>query len=150
MAWTALGGTNAWLVLDRNKDGLINDGTELFGDLTPQPPPPKGQIRNGFLALAEYDKKMNGGNEDGVIDKRDQIYQSLRLWIDSDHDGKSSPDELHSLPSLGVGAIELKYVYAGKTDEFGNQFRLKARILREDGSHDGRWAYDVFLRFAGI
>lgn len=141
-AWTAAGSDDAWLVLDRDGDGVISDGSEMFGNATLQlqPEPPAGTLRNGFLALAPYDDDTNG-----AIDEHDAVFADLRLWQDVDHDGVSQPWELRTLPELGVAGISLAYTEARETDQHGNSFRYKAAVYGTTGSPVGMTAWDVWL-----
>lgn len=143
IAWTAAGADNAFLALP-GEDGIVHNGKQLFGNFTPQP---ASSTPNGFAALAVYDLRASGGNVDGVIDARDAIFSSLRLWIDANHDGICQPGELRPLLSLGVETISLHYRLAKRQDEFGNRFRYRSRLNPDDTdfSHVGRIAYDVFF-----
>ena len=85
-----------WIALDRDGDGAITSGAELFGDST-------GDATNGFEALAALD-----ANRDGVIDRADPMFASLLLWADTNGDHRSTPDELSRL-SRRVISIPLAF-----------------------------------------
>ena len=144
VAWSQAGSSNGFLALDRNGNGKIDDGSELFGDHTAQP---KSDDPNGFIALAEFDKPSGGGNGDGIIDAKDAVWPNLRVWIDTNHDGISQPDELHKLSEFKIESIDLKYRESRKKDEYGNVFRYRGTIDigKDTTEKPDRVIYDVFL-----
>jgi hypothetical protein len=148
VAWTRRHSQDAFLVLDRNHNGTIDSGAELFGDVTPQP---ASATPNGFLALAVFDHPSHGGNGDGQITEEDSVYQDLRLWVDANHDGISQPEELRSLVDAGLRALSLHYVPGKRVDEFGNVFKYRSHVTMDGDLRDGapirRRAVDVFLTF---
>ena len=143
IAWTSPGSDDAWLVLDRNDNGVIDSGKELFGNFTDQPH--ASTKRNGFVALAEFDRTDHGGNGDEAITSRDTVFSRLRFWQDVNHDGISQNVELYTLPSLGIAALDLKYKESKKQDRNGNRFALRTKVKDIHGAQAGRWAWDVTL-----
>jgi hypothetical protein len=110
---------SGFLALDSNHDGVINNGSELFGPNT----------GNGFAELAAYDEDGNGW-----IDENDSVFSELSVWT-KDEDGN---DELRSLKEVGVGAIHLTSVGSSfqLTDEQNNvdgEVRTTGIYLEEDG-----------------
>lgn len=139
-AWTRAEAENAFLAMDRNGNGRIDQGAELFGDFTPLP---SGQnAPNGFVALAVLDE-----NGDGLIDEADPVWPALLLWTDRDHDGRSTPAELEPIAQSSVAAVETAYHEIGRKDRWGNEFRYQGRFLLRHGlSVVRRPCYDVFFR----
>lgn len=85
-----------FLALDRNENGIIDDGSELFGDVN--------GFENGFANLAVYDL-----NKDGVIDEKDPVFKKLVLWSDKNHDGVCKKSEVIPLSKKGIVSISLAF-----------------------------------------
>ncbi len=146
VSWTDPNFQNAFLAVDRNNNGTIDSGAELFGNFTPQPP---SANPNGYKALAVFDDPKNGGNGNGLLDPGDAIFPLLLLWIDKNHNGISEPEELFSLLELGVFAIDLSYTMNEYEDQFGNTFRYKAFVLDKAGLSDPR-CFDILLQLGPL
>lgn len=115
------------LVLDRNGDGIINNGAELFGDQTPLR---DGTIAtNGFNALADLD--VNG---DGNIDISDSSYSQIKIWRDINGDGYSSTNELFTLEELGIKSINTVFSNTNTIDSNGNTLVRLGSYEKTDGT----------------
>ena len=113
-----LGSGSGYLALDKNNDGEINDGSELFGTSS----------GDGFADLAKYDEDGNGW-----IDENDAIWNHLKIWVQTDQ-GR----QLYSLADKGVGAICLNnmptyYTQYGKDGEVSAAVRSTGMFLYENG-----------------
>jgi hypothetical protein len=119
VAWTQPKGddTDGWLAWDRNGNGQVDNGKELFGDQHGMP--------NGFEELKKHDS-----NGDGIIDEKDPIYHELRIWQDKNHDGVSQPDELKNLKDAGIESINLNYQESDEKDVHGNELRQQSFFTR--------------------
>jgi hypothetical protein len=134
ITWTARNTPMAFLALDRNGSGTIDDGAELFGNHTPTS---SGGAANGFDALADYD-----ANGDRHIDAKDPIWDALLLWTDVNHNGLSEAVELQAVATSGIADLALDYHTSGRRDTAGNMYKYQARL------HHGRRAdvfYDIYF-----
>lgn len=125
ISWTAATSREALLALDRNGNGRIDDGRELFGSVTSQPP---SRDPNGFAALAVFDDPALGGDGDGWLTDADSVFPQLRLWIDHDHNGISQIWELSSLADEKIRAIEVAPVVSNRRDRYGNRMRWLSHV----------------------
>jgi hypothetical protein len=144
ISWTSGTSTAAFLTLDRNGNGLVDSGAELFGNVTPKRDGTRAA--NGFDALLDLD----GGPEvsDGRIDSHDPVFQELRLWLDSNHNGYSERNELLTLEQAGVTTLFTDFSEGLRTDRFGNKYRFEGDVLirMPNGEEVWRRVFDVLLR----
>lgn len=140
IGWTAAGADEAFLWLDRNGNGKVDDGSELFGTATRLAT--GATAANGFAALAELDE-----NRDGTIDAQDSGWTRLRLWRDANHDGVSDSGELSNVTDSRLVGIALKYAVVGRRDSFGNLFRYQSLVSLRNSSNVPRHVpvYDIFF-----
>ncbi|HEV8580553.1 MAG TPA: hypothetical protein VGX68_15915 [Thermoanaerobaculia bacterium] len=145
IAWTKAGEDDAFLCLDRNGNGVIDDGRELFGYSTPLLSGEPAQV--GYRALADLDRSELGGNNDGRVDASDNGFSGLCAWVDTNRDGISQPGEIHALAEVGVVALDYDYRTTGIRDSFGNLFRYASSAMMRARSGAVRpWrTYDVIF-----
>jgi hypothetical protein len=136
VAWTRAGVDNAFLALDRNGNGVIDNGGELFGNYTRLRSGRNAQ--HGFEALSELDD-----DRDGLVDRSDSAWAALLLWSDRNHDGISEASELTSIGASHVSALETECQYIGRRDRWGNMLRYMAHARFTEGR---RAYYDVFVK----
>jgi hypothetical protein len=117
--WVRRGGDEGFLVMDRDGNGVIDDGSELFGVGTPMMLEGRS-APNGFVGLAQHDSRQLGGNDDGQITEADAIWPQLRIWVDGDADGASRPAELRTLRSYGLTSLETIPKIRKHVDKAGN------------------------------
>lgn len=136
VAWTEPDSRVAFLTLDRNGNGTIDDGSELFGTASRMR---DGQrAGNGFIVLADLDS-------DGRINSSDALYHQLRLWFDLNHNGISEPNELLTLEQAGVDTIFTEYWEQRRLDKHGNAYLYEGRATIAKNAVPRR-LFDVFLQ----
>ena len=114
-------------MLDRNGNGTIDNGRELFGDSTIKS---NGQTAtDGFDALADLDS-----NVDGKIDANDTQFSNLRIWRDLNQDGISQSGELFTLASLNIASINVASTANSQTLPNGNQIADLGTFTKTDGT----------------
>ena len=132
---------DGFLVIDRNNDGIINNGSELFGDGTTLKSGNKAT--HGYEALAELDS-----NNDGLIDAKDEDFLDLKIWRDLNQDGMSQKSELFTLQELGVKSLNLSYTDTKKDLAGGNILAQISSYETTDGSQkvmgDVNFSFDSF------
>ena len=130
-----------WLALDRNSNGAVDDGGELFGSATLLKSGERAS--NGFIALRELDT-----DGDGELTPADAGWSQLRLWNDSDSDRVSSGAELTGLGARRLVSIDLGYAVEKRCDDRGNceVERAGFRYVDEAGVEKSGVVIDVHLR----
>jgi hypothetical protein len=146
VAWTRAGSDDAFLAIDRNGNGRIDDGSELFGNHAPVYGGSGATAANGFEVLKFLDSLATDVSRvpDGRLDIRDPVFSVLLLWRDLNHNGISEPSELTRVVDEGIVAISTDYRIGKKVDRFGNEFRQVGRLLWSDG--EAAKVVDVWLK----
>jgi hypothetical protein len=151
-AWTAADSRLAFLAIDRNGNGTIDNGSELFGNNT------LSGVQNGFEALSEMNRQLKAGSAPLVpfISSDEPLFSKLLLWEDKNHDGISQFDELQPASDV-VSEIGLGYQTHKRKDGNGNLFKYRgfAHVRTAPGRNraiepkelEARriWLYDVFF-----
>jgi hypothetical protein len=145
IAWTLPGSDDAFLMLDRNENGVVDDGSELFGNRTVLGDRPWGIANDGAEALSSFDAVSAGGNDDGMITSADNVFNSLALWHDTNADGMTQPNELKSLRAAGVRRIDFHGEQIQIQDSEGNLGFLEGYYWTRRHPMEAHLWFDYFL-----
>ncbi|QIQ20217.1 calcium-binding protein [Zophobihabitans entericus] len=124
-AWVS--SSDGLLVRDINGNGVIDNGSELFGNNTLLSDGSKAS--NGFEALAEFDE-----NGDGIIDSKDSIFSELKVWQDRNGNGITDEGELMTLSEAGIESINVDYANSQYVDSNGNAHKQVGSVTFTDGT----------------
>lgn len=145
-AWTSGRQDDAFLWIDVNANGEAEAG-ELLGSSMLLP---TGEVaRNGFQALAVHDQPGFGGDGNGVIDRRDEVWDRLRLWIDRNHDAHSQPGEVSTLGAEKIIELSLERQRTHIIDGNGNSLMLLGSFTKRVLEH-GRKSVTVQRQLVDI
>jgi hypothetical protein len=139
--------TTYFLAFDKNGNGSIDSGFDLFGDVNINPE--NGMpFENGFEDLAQYDT-----NHDNIIDSKDPIFASLRLWQGEIKNGVLvSQPVLKTLPEMNIIEIDLNYerLVRAEIDIWGNATKYRSFVIQPDAKSSKNFKvhriFDVFFR----
>jgi hypothetical protein len=145
VTWVERDADTGFFWLDLDSDGQVDGGQELIGTSTAVPE--QGLPRSGFAAMALYDRRVNGGNDDGVLSQEDAAWASLRLWVDWNHNAQADTGEVSSMADLHIQTIDLADVPVGLADPHGNYVLTHSLAHGEEG-YDDYWLIDVLLQRA--
>ncbi len=118
---------DAYLVFDRNDNGVIDNASELFSDYTPLYA--GGRASNGFVALTQEDT-----NADGVVNALDARWSNLKIWRDLNSDGISQANELRTMEEAGIIGINTARADTSQTFANGNAIRGTGTYMKADGT----------------
>lgn len=140
VSWPRDPASMGFLYLDRNGNGSLDDGSELFGDRTRLI---DGTLaKHGFEALSELDSDF-----DGAITPLDHQWRDLRVWLDVDADGVPNSAELRALDDVGVTALWIAPIWSGQRDQYGNRLQWRSYFDCRNGQGCRQPYYDVFLTY---
>ena len=143
-----ISGKSGLLAIDRNGNGKIDDGSELFGEATDLVGQPGKKAANGYAAMAQFDT-----NHDGVLNAQDRIWNKLVVWVDANGDGKSQPIEMKTMKQLGINKIEVNFTEVASKDVIQTTDNLEGNLVKytakfygpEQCGNNGCKSYDVYF-----
>ena len=123
-AWLKKG--SGFLVWDKNGDGMVNDGTEMFGEATVMSDGKRAE--NGVEALKDLDSDNNN-----IINQYDELWGELRIWHDENSNGKTEEGELSLLSDWDIQSISLDFAEINLKDEADNKILFESEVVLENG-----------------